>query len=127
MSPVPPITTIFMLERSFASPRLVRLRSSERSGSAQVLPLGQLAVADQGEQGLAWRAQLGDDEADPGVRAVVAILVVDDVAAGLPERLAGSHDSLRLTLHLEAQLAVQDVAERGPGMPVRGRPRVARR
>ena len=60
------------------------------------------------------------------VVAVVAVRVVDDVAAGLPERLTGLDHPRRLTLELEQHLAFDHVAESGPaGVPVRGRPGVA--
>jgi hypothetical protein len=52
---------------------------------------------------------------------MVGGLVVDDVTARLPERLAGPDHPLALTLELEEHLAVQHVAEQQSGVPVRRR------
>ena len=62
------------------------------------------------------------------VVAVVAVGVVDDVAAGFPERLAGANDARRLAFQLEQHLAFEHVAEGRPArMPVRRGARTARR
>src|SRR3712207_2547497 len=85
--------------------------ASCRPRSSSVLSLGQLLVVHQDEHRLARHTHHRDDESDPGIRAIVAILVVDHIAAGLPERFPGPDDSLRLAFQLEAHLALHDVAE----------------
>src|SRR5258706_8655938 len=127
MSPVPPMTAIFM---SFDLPwydGAVQLssRSTCAPGPAGLTP-DELVLVHEGEHGLARFAEHGDGEAHRDVVTVVAVLVVDDVAARLPERLAGPDDTRRLTLKLEHHLAVQHLAEGRPGVPMRRSARVAR-
>src|SRR5215472_6547908 len=92
---------------------------SVRARGPPILTPDKLTIVHEREHGLAWFAEHGDGEAHRDVVAVVAVLVVDDVAARLPERLARPDDTRRLTLELEHHLALQDVAEGRSGMPVR--------
>src|SRR5688500_16507020 len=71
----------------------------------------QLGLVHQREHRLARRAQHRDGEAEPDVVAVVAVLVVDDVATRLPEGLARTQDPRRLAFELEQHLALQHVTE----------------
>src|SRR6266536_1631456 len=129
MSPVPPMTAIFMV---FDLPYVgydgaVQLSSrSVRARGSAVLTPGEFVLVHEGEHGLARFAEHGDGEAHRDVVAVVAVLVVDDVAARLPERLAGPDDARRLTLELEHHLAVEHIAEARSGVPMRRGARVAR-
>src|SRR6266511_4321136 len=121
MRPVPPMTAIFMV---FDLPDVgydgaVRLSPrSVRARGPSVLTSDELVLVHEGEHGLARFAQHGDGEAHRDVVTVdvvtvVAVLVVDDVAA-------------RLTLKLEHHLAVQHIAEARSGVPMRRSARVAR-
>src|SRR5262249_7743180 len=74
---------------------------------------------------VAGHAQHRDEEPAPGVGAVVAVLIVDHVSAGFPERLPGADDPLRLTFQLEEHFALQHVAEARSAVAVRRGARVA--
>lgn len=87
-------------------------------GGSEVLALGEFFGVDEGEHGLVRGAEHGDQEAGSGVCAVVAVLVVDDVAAGFPEGLAGLDDAFGLAFQLEEHFALQDVAEGGARVAV---------
>src|SRR5262245_66197653 len=51
---------------------------------------------------------------------------MDYVATGLPERLAGADDPLRLSFQLESHLSFEHVAEGWPRVAVRGCAGIAR-
>src|SRR5439155_23874106 len=89
-----------------------------------VPPLLKLLVVHVDEHLLSRRAQHHHDEPAPPVREVVGGLVVDDVPARLPEDVPRPDDPLRLALELEDHLALEHVAEAGPGMTVRGAARI---
>ena len=79
-------------------------RCSRGSGwpwCASVLTLGELFIVDEGEREFARFAQHRDDDVAPDVFAVVAVLVVDQVTARLPESFSGPDDTFRLTFQLE--------------------------
>ena len=57
-----------------------------------------------------------------GLVEVVRLLVVDEVAARLPERLPRADDALGFALDLEAHLSGDEVAEDGPGWRCGGLP-----
>ncbi|GAB3846086.1 hypothetical protein GCM10027610_063570 [Dactylosporangium cerinum] len=88
---------------------------------------GQLVLLHEGEHRLVRVAEHGDHEPHRDVGAGIAVLVVDDVAARLPERLTGVQDPGWFALELEHHLAVQHVAERRAGVPVRRSARVTGR
>jgi hypothetical protein len=77
------------------------IRSSRLGWHTQVLACGKFGLADELEHRLARNAEHRDREAAPHVVAVVRVRVVDDVAAGLPERFSGSDDSRWLALEFE--------------------------
>ena len=60
---------------------------------AQVRARRQFLFVDENEHRLTRNAEHRDSEAAPRVVTVVAVRVVDDVAAGFPERLSGADDS----------------------------------
>src|SRR5262249_61392753 len=66
------------------------------------------------EHGLTGSHDHGHDEAQRDIGAVVGVPIVDDVAAGFPECLAGLDHSRRLALQLEDHFALEDVAETRP-------------
>src|SRR5262249_46278465 len=72
-------------------------------------------------------AQHRDGEAERSVAAVVAVLVVDDVATRLPEHLARAYDPLRLAFELEQHLPLQHVSERRAGVAMWWRAGIAGR
>jgi hypothetical protein len=92
-----------------------------------VSPLGQFFLADGNEQVGARRQHCRDGEDGLGVVEVVRVLVVDEVAARLPERLPRADDALGFTLDLEAHLSGDEVAEDGAGVAVRRAARAAGR
>ena len=61
--------------------------------------------------GLARSAEHRDCVAAPHVVTVVGVRIVDNVAAGFPERFPGSDDSRRLAFQLEEHLAFEHVTE----------------
>jgi hypothetical protein len=63
-------------------------------------------------------------KAAPHVSTVVAVLIVDDVTARLPERLARPDDTLGFALQLEPDLAFEHVTEYRSRVPMRWRSRV---
>src|SRR5258706_798656 len=103
----------------------LRSRSVCARGPAVLTP-DELFLAHEREHGLAWFAEHGDGETHRDVVAVVAVLIVDDVATRLPERLASPDDTRLLTLELEHHLDVQHIAEGRSGVPRRRVARVAR-
>jgi hypothetical protein len=82
-------------------------------GHPQVLARLEFVVIDDGEHGLVGNTQHGDREATPHVVAIVRVGVVDDVTAGLPERLASANYPRRLSLEFEQHLTLEHVAECG--------------
>jgi hypothetical protein len=58
----------------------------------------ELVGVDQREHRLARCAHHDDHEPAPGVREVVAVLIMDDIAARFPECLTCLYDPFRLTL-----------------------------
>ena len=86
--------------------------------------LPELLLVDELEHGLARGAYHGDHELSRGVGQSVAVLVVDGVAAGLPERATGLDDALGSALELETDSALDDVSERGSGVAMRRIPGV---
>src|SRR5258708_1784470 len=105
----------------------MELRSrSDCARRPAVLTPGEFFLIHEREHRLAWFAEHGHGEAHRDVVAVVAVLVVDDVATRLPERLASLDDTGRLTLELEHHLALQHVAEARSGVPMRRGARIAR-
>jgi hypothetical protein len=96
-------------------------------GRAPVAALRELVVVDVGEHRLPGGAQHRHDEPARRVGERVGRLVVDDVATGLPERLARRDGALGLALELEDDRALEDVTGDRPGVPVRCRARVAGR
>src|SRR5258706_11474823 len=102
----------------------LRSRSVCARGPAVLTP-DELFLVREREHGLAWFAEHGDGETHRDVVAVVAVLIVDDVATRLPERLASPDDTRRLTLELEHHLALQHIAEGRSGVPMRRVARIA--
>src|SRR5436305_12339053 len=105
------------------------VRLSSRSVCARgpaVLTPDELFLVHDDEHRFAWFAEHGDGEAHRNVVAVVAVLVVDDVATRLPERLAGPNDTRRPTFELEHHLAVPHITEARSGLPMRRGTRIAR-
>src|SRR5215469_1325120 len=100
---------------------------SARARDPPVMAPGKLIVVHEREHGLAWLAEHCDGEAHRDVLAVVAVLIVDDIAARLPERPASPDDTRWLTLELEHHLALQHIPEARPGVPMRRVARMARR
>src|SRR5215469_11734900 len=100
---------------------------SVRARGPPILTPDKLTIVHEREHGLAWFAEHGDGEAHRDVVAVVAVLIVDEVAARLPERLASPEDTRWLTLELEHHLALQHIAESRSGVPMRRVARMARR
>jgi len=74
-------------------------------GSAVLTP-DEFVFVHEREHRLAWFAQHGDRETQRDVVAVVSVLIVDDVAARLPERFAGPDEADRFALKLEHHLAL---------------------
>src|SRR5258707_14130531 len=98
----------------------MELRSrSDCARRPAVLTPGEFFLIHEREHRLAWFAEHGHGEAHRDVVAVVAVLVVDDVATRLPERLASLDDTGRLTLELEHHLALQHGSEARAGAPMR--------
>src|SRR5215469_2616345 len=95
-------------------------------GDPAALAPGELVLVNEREHGLARIAEHGDGEMHRAVVAVVAVLIVDDVAARLPERLTSPDDTRWLTLQLEHNLARQHIAEGRAGVPMRRRAGIAR-
>src|SRR5262245_50126703 len=91
-----------------------------RPRRAAVATAFELVSVDQRQHRLAWHHHHNDHESAPGVREVVAILIMDDVAARLPECLTCLDDPLGLALHLEDYLAIEHIAEHRTGVPMRG-------
>jgi hypothetical protein len=96
-------------------------------GGPAVLTPGEFFFVHQREHRLARLAEYRDGETHRHVVAVVAVLIVDNVATRLPERLASPEDTLRLTLGLEHHLAVQHIAEAWSRVPMRRVARITRR
>src|SRR5215469_71837 len=92
---------------------------SVRARGPPILTPDKLTVVHEREHGLAWFAEHSDGEAHRDVVAVIAVLIVDDVSARLPERLASPDDTRSLTLELEHHLALQHIAEARSGVPMR--------
>src|SRR5215472_5884256 len=91
-----------------------------------VLTPGEFFLVHEHDSGLAGFGEIDADETHWDVVAVVAVLIGDDVAARLPERLASPDDTRWLTLELEHHLALQHIAEDGSGVPMRRAARMAR-
>jgi hypothetical protein len=86
-------------------------------------------LSSPGSVGIGWPGThiMISREAAPGVPQIVRRLIVDDVAARLPERLSSLNDPLGLALQLEDHLALEHVTEHWARVPVRRSARVARR
>src|ERR1700754_1046803 len=94
-------------------PRFVSVRSHDarsrqrsalvltRAGVAQMIPSHDLIGLEHGDHLHARSADAHRDEAGPGVRIKICYLVVHDVSAGLPERLACNDFPGRLAFQLE--------------------------
>src|SRR5215472_10263330 len=91
-----------------------------------VLTPGEFFLVHEHDSGLAGFGEIVADETHRDVVAVVAVLIVDDVAARLPERLTSPDDTRWLTLQLEHHLARQHIAEGRAGVPMRRRAGIAR-
>ena len=90
-----------------------------------MLSRGQFFFLNEREHWFPWNIEHRDDEPDLGVASVVAVLVMDDVAARLPERLSGPDLAGRLAFQFKQQFTFQHVAEcRPPGCRCAGAPRL---
>src|SRR6516225_1347315 len=96
-----------------------RVAWSARPRRAAVATACEFVGVDQRKHRLARHAHHYDHEPAPGVREIVGILIMDDIAARLPECLTRPNDPLRFTLHLEDYLALEYIAEHRTGVPMR--------
>jgi hypothetical protein len=85
--------------------------ASQSTDDAQSLSLLKLLFANPFEHRLPGHAKHRENEAARNVSAVVSVLIVDDVAAGSPERVPSAEDAWGFTLELEQHLTVNHVAE----------------